>query len=340
LAVQAVFLGVLGVLAVQTIFLGAFGVLAVILSIMATKKRGLGRGLNALLGSSAKAPPATVPNVSAPAAPATTATTAPVDGSLRKLPVDLIQRGKYQPRHDMHQESLQDLADSIKAQGVVQPIVVRAISQGPQPRYEIIAGERRWRAAQLAGLQEIPAVIRDVPDRAAIAMSLIENIQRENLNPLEESRALQRLIQEFELTHQEAAEAVGRSRAAVSNLLRLLELTDEVKALVESGRLELGHARALLALNGSEQTQAARQVADKGLSVRETERLVKRLVSSEHKAPPPAKRIDPDIRRLQDDLSEKLGAKVSLEQGRGGKGKLVIDYNSLDELDGILERIH
>ena len=305
---------------------------------MATKKRGLGRGLNALLGGAAKAAPAA--NASVSATPAAALATEPVDGSLRKLPVDLIQRGKYQPRHDMHQESLQDLADSIRAQGVVQPIVVRPIGQGPQVRYEIIAGERRWRAAQLAGLQEIPAVIRDVPDRAAIAMSLIENIQRENLNPLEESRALQRLIQEFELTHQEAAEAVGRSRAAVSNLLRLLELTDEVKALVEAGKLEMGHARALLALNGAEQTQAARQVADKGLSVRETERLVKRLASAEQKAPVSAKRVDPDIRRLEADLSDKLGAKVSLEQGRGGKGKLVIGYNSLDELDGILERIH
>lgn len=304
---------------------------------MATKKRGLGRGLDALLGGAAKAAPAAVATA---AAPITAPAAEPVDGSLRKLPVDLIQRGKYQPRHDMHQESLQDLADSIKAQGVVQPIVVRPIGQGTQaPRYEIIAGERRWRAAQLAGLQEIPAVVRDVPDRAAIAMALIENIQRENLNPLEESRALQRLIQEFELTHQEAAEAVGRSRAAVSNLLRLLELADEVKELVESGKLEMGHARALLALAGSAQTQAARQVVGKGLSVRETERLVKHLQSQAQKPPVPAKRVDPDIRRLEEELGDRLGARVALEQGRGGKGRLVISYNSLDELDGILERI-
>ena len=300
--------------------------------------------MNALLGGAAKAAPV------APAAPAAVAVESasaavsvaePVDGTLRTLPVDLIQRGKYQPRHDMHQESLQDLADSIKAQGVVQPIVVRPIGTGPdnQTRYEIIAGERRWRAAQLAGLQDIPAVVRDVPDRAAIAMALIENIQRENLNPLEESRALQRLIQEFELTHQEAAEAVGRSRAAVSNLLRLLELTDEVKALVEAGTLEMGHARALLALSGNEQTQAARHVAAKGLSVRETERLVKHQLSSAAKPQPAPRRVDPDIRRLEQDLSERLGAKVSLEQSRGGKGKLVISYNSLDELDGILEKI-
>ncbi|MFP5507147.1 MAG: ParB/RepB/Spo0J family partition protein, partial [Gammaproteobacteria bacterium] len=256
---------------------------------MATKKRGLGRGLDALLGGGAKAAPV----APAPAATAAIPAGEPVDGSLRKLPVDLIQRGKYQPRHDMHQESLQDLADSIKAQGVVQPIVVRPIGPGTgnQTRYEIIAGERRWRAAQLAGLQDIPAVVRDVPDRAAIAMALIENIQRENLNPLEESRALHRLIREFELTHQEAAEAVGRSRAAVSNLLRLLELTEDVKELVEAGKLEMGHARALLALAGAAQTQAARQIVAKGLSVRETERLVKRLQAEAGKPPKPAKAV-------------------------------------------------
>ena len=303
---------------------------------MTTKKRGLGRGLNALLGGAAKSAPAVSTTAPALVVQDSAAAAAPIDGSLRKLPVDLIQRGKYQPRQDMHQESLQDLADSITAQGVVQPIVVRPIGQG---RYEIIAGERRWRAAQLAGLQDIPAVIREVPDRAAIAMSLIENIQRENLNPLEESRALQRLIQEFELTHQEAADAVGRSRAAVSNLLRLLDLTDEVKALVEAGQLEMGHARALLALSGGDQTQAARQVASKGLSVRETERLVKRLQSDAAKPAALPKRVDPDIRRLEEALAGHFGAKVNLEQGRGGKGKLVISYNSLDELDGILERM-
>ncbi|MFN2308730.1 MAG: ParB/RepB/Spo0J family partition protein [Gammaproteobacteria bacterium] len=292
---------------------------------MATKKRGLGRGLNALLSSTAPSPvPAEAPTAEAG------------DGSLRKLPLDQIQRGKYQPRHDMHPESLQDLADSITAQGVVQPIVVRPIGAG---RYEIIAGERRWRAAQLAGLQEIPAVLREVDDRAAIAMSLIENIQRENLNPLEESRALQRLIREFALTHQEAAEAVGRSRAAVSNLLRLLELAEEVKELVEAGKLEMGHARALLALAGPVQLQAARQIVAKGLSVRETERLVKRLQAEAGRPAKPAQVIDPDVRRLEQDLADRLGAKVVLEQARGGKGRLVISYNSLDELDGILEKI-
>ena len=266
----------------------------------------------------------------APQAPAV------VDGSLRTLPVDVIQRGKYQPRVDMHQESLQDLADSIAAQGVVQPIVVRVIAEG---RYEIIAGERRWRAAQLAGLHEIPAVIREVEDRAAIAIALIENIQRENLNPLEEARALQRLIAEFELTHEQAAEAVGRSRAAVSNLLRLLDLEDAVKGMVESGELEMGHARALLALSGTRQVEAARQVLARGLSVRATEGLVKSLQS-----PPPRQAAavtskDPNIRHLESRLADKLGARVQIRQGRGGKGKLEISYNSLDELDGILRQI-
>ena len=300
----------------------------------ATKKRGLGRGLNALLNTG-PAPGAAA--TSAAAMPA--ADTRPLeseDGTLRALPIDLCQRGKYQPRKDMHQESLQELADSIRAQGVVQPIVVRPIESG---RYEIIAGERRWRAAQLAGLQEIPAVVREVSDRSAIAMALIENIQRENLNPLEESRALERLINEFEMTHQQAAEAVGRSRAAVTNLLRLLELNDDVKRLLEEGKLEMGHARALLALHGPMQSDAARQVATRGLSVRETERLVRR----EHSKPPPTpviRRADPDIQRLERQLAEKLGAMVRLQHTHHGKGKLVIDYNSLDELDGILEKIH
>ncbi|HKJ08618.1 MAG TPA: ParB/RepB/Spo0J family partition protein [Gammaproteobacteria bacterium] len=290
---------------------------------MAVKKRGLGRGLDALLSSTATA-------ARSPASDS-------AEGDLRRLPVDVIQRGKYQPRIDMHTETLQDLADSIRAQGVVQPIVVRPISAD---RYEIIAGERRWRAAQLAGLQEIPAVVRDVPDQAAIAMALIENIQRENLNPLEEARALERLIGEFEMTHQQAAEAVGRSRTAVTNLLRLLELNDDVKQLVQHRELEMGHARALLALRGNAQSSAAREVVSKGLSVRETERLVKRLESgAAGGAPKPAPKADPDIRRLEQSLSERLGAGVQIQHSRG-KGKLVIRYTSLDELDGILERIH
>jgi len=311
---------------------------------MAAKKRGLGRGLDALLGSAARTAPAadntavagapelrSVPTSESPAtAPKTLA-----DGALCMLPVDVIQRGKYQPRLDMHQESLQDLADSIAAQGVVQPIVVRAVAEG---RYEIIAGERRWRAAQLAGLHEIPAVVREVEDRAAIAIALIENIQREDLNPLEEARALERLIKEFELTHEQAAEAVGRSRAAVSNLLRLLDLEDAVKQLVEQGELEMGHARALLALSGNKQLEAARQVINRGLTVRATEGLVKSLQRPAPAKPEKASK-DVNIQRLETDLSDKLGARVAIRQGRGGKGKLEISYNSLDELDGVLAHL-
>ena len=306
---------------------------------MAAKKRGLGRGLDALLGSGARAAPESAPAAAPPdlkAVPVTedAVATAP-DGALRMLPVDVIQRGKYQPRVDMHQESLQDLADSISAQGVVQPIVVRSIDAG---RYEIIAGERRWRASQLAGLHEIPAVVREVEDRAAIAIALIENIQRENLNPLEEARALERLIREFEITHEQAAEAVGRSRAAVSNLLRLLDLEDAVKDMVQQGDLEMGHARALLALRGAQQLEAARQVVSRGLTVRATEGLVK-SIQRPQPAKPVAVKKDANIKHLETSLSDKLGASVAVRQGRGGKGKLEISYNSLDELDGILQHI-
>lgn len=290
---------------------------------MAAKKRGLGRGLNELLAGS-KLASATTDDGAAVAVP---------DKDLLKvLPVDLMQRGVYQPRVDMHPETLQELADSIKAQGVVQPIVVRPIDD---KRYEIIAGERRWRASQMAGLQEIPCVIRDVPDQAAMAMALIENIQREDLNSMEEARALHRLIKEFELTHQQAADAVGRSRAAVSNLLRLLELEDEVCTLVEHGDLEMGHARALLALQGDVQREAARLVVAKGLSVRETERLVKRQ-QGESKPVVNAAAGDPNVRKLEEELSGKLAAKVKIQHGTKGNGKVVIQYNSLDELDGIL----
>ena len=295
-----------------------------------------------MLGSSARAAPAAdntavsaPPELRSVPTPDTSAPATPTDGALCKLPVDMIQRGQYQPRVDMHQESLQDLADSISAQGVVQPIVVRAIAAG---RYEIIAGERRWRASQLAGLHEIPAMVREVDDRAAIAIALIENIQREDLNPLEESRALDRLIKEFELTHEQAAEAVGRSRAAVSNLLRLLDLEDSVKELVEQGELEMGHARALLALSGKKQLEAARQVINRGLTVRATEGLVKSLQRPAPAKPAKASK-DSNIQRLETDLSDTLGARVAVRQGRGGKGKLEISYNSLDELDGILEHI-
>ncbi|NJD31415.1 MAG: ParB/RepB/Spo0J family partition protein [Gammaproteobacteria bacterium] len=302
---------------------------------MATKRPSLGRGLEALLGT---VTPATATEQDAGAPPPPRA-----DEELARIPVDLLQRGRYQPRLDMRPESLQELADSIRAQGVVQPIVVRPVglpAPGEVQRYEIIAGERRWRAAQLAGLHDVPAVIRRVPDEAAVAMSLIENIQRENLNPLEEARALDRLIREFEMTHQTAADAVGRSRAAVSNLLRLLELAEEVKALVEQRQLEMGHARALLGLtNQRQQAEVAALVARKGLSVRETEALVRRMLTrkDDQESEPPRK--DPNINRLEQDLSGKLGAKVHLQHTAKGRGKLIISYNSLDELDGILDHI-
>ena len=288
---------------------------------MPAKKRGLGRGLDALLGS---------------AAVAATNNEPVAESELRHLAIDLMQRGKYQPRVDMHNDSLQELADSIRAQGVVQPIVVRPIGGG---KYEIIAGERRWRASQLAGLHEIPAVVRDVPDSAAIAIALIENIQRENLNPIEEARALQRLLNEFEMTHQQAAEAVGRSRASVSNLLRLQELNEDVQQMMIRGELEMGHGRALLGLRGGAQSTAAAKVAKQGLSVRETEQIVRRDTESEKRARPKTTHLDPDIRRFQEQLSEKLGAKVQIQHSARGKGKLVIDYNSLEELDGILGHI-
>lgn len=290
---------------------------------MAAKKRGLGRGLDALLeGSSQDSPEEAVERG---------------DASLRDLPVDLIEPGRYQPRTGMDPDALNELADSIRSQGVVQPVVVRSLGSG---RYELIAGERRWRAAQKAGLHEIPAVIRQIPDQAAIAMALIENIQRENLSPLEEAKALERLIAEFELSHEGAAEAVGRSRTSVTNLLRLLDLEPDVRELVEKKKLEMGHARALLSIKGHAQTALANKVAAQGLSVRETEKLVRRQQSeADGSSKPDKRRRDPNLERLEQDLTERLGARVALEGGRGGKGKLVIRYNSLDELDGILERI-
>ena len=301
------------------------------------KKPSLGRGLEALMGSVALRPSP---------APSATQPNAPASEELAKLPLDQLQRGRYQPRIDMREESLQGLADSIKAQGVVQPIVVRPLDSPPLggnaqgARYEIIAGERRWRAAQMAGLTEIPAVIRRVPDEAAIAVALIENIQRENLNPLEEARALDRLIREFQATHQQAADAVGRSRAAVTNLLRLLDLPPEVAALVERRELEMGHARALLALPGRrQQTEVGALVAKKGISVRETEAIVRRMLAPKTAEPADEPARDPDVQRLERDLAEKLGARVAIRQSGSGKGRLVIVYNSLDELDGILAHI-
>ena len=297
-----------------------------------TPKKRLGRGLDALLSK----PVSETGSVTGEHAENE------VDDGLKNVPVDLLQRGQYQPRQDIRQESLEDLARSINAQGVVQPIVARPMGNGTKKqRYEIIAGERRWRAAQMAGLQEIPTIIRVVPDEAAIAMALIENIQRENLNPLEEANALDRLIREFDLTHAEAAEAVGRSRAAVSNLLRLQELADKVKPMLESRELEMGHARALLSISDPvQQLDAARQVVKKGMSVRETERLVKRMLEKPvRKAPAAAPAANGDIRRLEIEVSEKLGAKVKLAHTKKGSGKLVISYNNLNELDGILKHI-
>ncbi len=305
---------------------------------MISKKPTLGRGLADLLGTSRPhtAAPSPAANAPAPAPPG------PPGEELAKLPLDLLQRGKYQPRVDMRPETLQELADSIKAQGVVQPIVVRPIEgAGPSQHYEIIAGERRWRAAQIAGLSEIPAVIRRIPDEAAIAVALIENIQRENLNPLEEARALERLIHEFALSHQQAADAVGRSRAGVSNLLRLLELAPEVAERVEKRELEMGHARALLALsNRKQQVETAIIVIKKSLSVRETEALVRRLQQSPAGKTDAAASGDPNVNRLEQELAEKLGAQVAIQHSSGGKGRLVVSYNSLDELDGILAHIH
>ena len=311
-----------------------------------TKKPTLGRGLADLLGKAQARPAATVPvTAGAPPPVGVPDPKRPPPGEeLAALPIDRLQRGRYQPRTDMRQEALEELAISIRSQGVIQPIVVRPLEPTPAgeaPRYEIIAGERRWRAAQIAGLATIPAVIRRVPDEAAIAMSLIENIQRENLNPLEEARALERLIAEFGVTHQQAADAVGRSRAAVSNLLRLLELAPEVAELVEKRQIEMGHARTLLALtNRRQQAEVGLLVARNGLSVRETEALVRKMLTPPGERSPAApQRTDPNVSRLQDSLSDTLGAKVLIQQGSGGKGKLIVSYNSLDELDGILAHI-
>jgi ParB family chromosome partitioning protein len=289
---------------------------------MAAKKRGLGRGLDALLsGSSA----ATMQEEAVQ-----------VDSKeLQHLPLDLIQRGKYQPRRDMDPQALEELAQSIKAQGVMQPIVVRPIDKG---RYEIIAGERRWRASQQAGLDKIPAMVREVPDEAAIAMALIENIQREDLNPIEEAAALQRLQQEFQLTQQQVADAVGKSRVTVANLLRLIALPDEIKTLLSHGDLEMGHARALLGLPENRQVEGARHVVARGFTVRQTEALVRQWLNAPEE-PVKAVRTDPDISRLEQRLAERLGAPVQIRHGQKGKGQLVIRYNSLDELQGVLAHI-
>ncbi|PTU76786.1 chromosome partitioning protein ParB [Pseudomonas indoloxydans] len=288
---------------------------------MAAKKRGLGRGLDALLGGT------TVNALQEEAAQ--------VDSrELQYVPLELIQRGKYQPRRDMDQTALEELAQSIRVQGVMQPIVLRPIGGG---RFEIVAGERRWRASQLAGQEKIPAMVRELPDEAAIAMALIENIQREDLNPIEEAMALQRLQQEFELTQQQVADAVGKSRVTITNLLRLIALPEEIKTLLSHGDLEMGHARALLGLPLEQQVEAARHVVARGLTVRQTEALVRQWLSA--KPAPSKSKPDPDISRLEQKLAERLGSPVQIKHGNKGKGQLVIRYNSLDELQGVLAHI-
>lgn len=289
---------------------------------MAVKKRGLGRGLDALLSG---------PSASVLEAQAVRLE----EKELQYLPLDVIQRGKYQPRRDMDPQALEELAQSIRAQGVMQPIVVRPIGGG---RYEIIAGERRWRASQQAGQERIPAMVREVPDETAIAMALIENIQREDLNPLEEAIALQRLQQEFQLTQQQVAEAVGKSRATVTNLLRLITLPEGIKTMLAHGDLEMGHARALLGLPDDRQLDGARHVVARGLTVRQTEALVRQWLNTTEQ-PKKEQRSDPDIARLEQRLAERLGSAVQIRHGDKGKGQLVIRYNSLDELQGVLAHI-
>jgi len=276
------------------------------------KVKGLGRGLDALLAANQE--------------------NARIEEALRNLAVSLLQPGKYQPRTRMDKESLAELAESVKSQGIIQPILVRAVPGG---RYEIIAGERRWRAAQLAGLAEVPVLIREVPDEAALAMSLIENIQRENLNPLEEAQGIQRLIKEFGMTHQAASQALGSSRSAVSNLLRLLNLPPPVQELLMQGKIDMGHSRALLSLLPAKQIEIANLVAHKQLSVRETERLVHQIERPAIKKQP---RQDRDLLRLQENISAKLGAQVTIKSGKNGKGSIMIHYHSLEQLDGILSR--
>lgn len=283
------------------------------------KLKGLGRGLDALLGG----------DESAPVVP-----TAKQTDTQRELPVDQLQPGKYQPRSHIDQEALKELSESIKTQGVIQPILVRPVDDG---KFEIIAGERRWRAARMAGLQEVPVVVRDIPDNQALAVALIENIQREDLNPLEQAIGIQRLTNEFGLTHQAAAEALGRSRAAITNLLRLLELAPPVRELLAQGKLDMGHARALLALPALRQVELAHEIVAKGLSVREVEKRVGELVSRPKPRVP--RTVDRDVERLQDDLAQKLGTAVQLKQKGKGRGLLIVEYRSLDQLDGLIEKL-
>lgn len=286
---------------------------------MSAKKRGLGRGLDALLATNQSHSNKESVNR---------------NSELRKIPVEFLTPGKYQPRKDMSPEALEDLASSVRSQGIIQPIVVRQLGE---ESFEIIAGERRWRAAQLASLDVIPCLVKDVPDESAVAIALIENIQREDLNAMEEAQALDRLMVEFSLTHQEVAEAVGKSRTTVTNLMRLNNLNTDVKLLLEHGDIEMGHARALLSLEGEAQTEAAQMVSGKGLTVRDTEKLVKRLL--EPAKPIQKKKVDPDVQRLATRISENIGAPVLIDHNAKGKGKMVFSFTSLDELDGILSKL-
>ena len=280
------------------------------------KMKGLGRGLDALLAGSDK----------------------PQGDEQRNLPIDHLQPGKYQPRSHMDAQALAELAASIKTQGIMQPILVRAVTSAPgSERYEIVAGERRWRAAQQAGLNEVPVLVRQIPDEQALAMALIENIQRENLNPLEEALGLQRLIDEFGLTHQQAADAVGRSRPAASNLLRLLQLTAAVQELLMSGALDMGHARALLPLSGAQQVAIAQRIVQKGLSVREAEHLVQQILNPPK--PASSQPVDRDLLRLQEEISDSIGAAVAIRSNKKGSGKITIEFGDLDQLEGILGRL-
>ncbi|WOT05239.1 ParB/RepB/Spo0J family partition protein [Shewanella youngdeokensis] len=294
---------------------------------MTLKKRGLGKGLDALLSTSHAASKRLAPQ-------AEEITDNVVNDELITLDIDRLQPGKYQPRKDMSADALEELAESIRAQGIIQPIVVRTVSPN---QFEIIAGERRWRASQLAGLTKLPCIVKQVPDEAAVAIALIENIQREDLNAMEEAIALNRLIEEFELTHQQIADAVGKSRASVSNLLRLNGLNEAVKRMLENGDIDMGHGRALLAIEGDEQTNLARIVVSKELTVRETERLVNKTLNQVETTEKPTK--DHDVSRLESQLIERLGAKVSLTHNKKGKGKMVINYQNLAELEGIINKI-
>ncbi|MBX2857957.1 MAG: ParB/RepB/Spo0J family partition protein [Cellvibrionaceae bacterium] len=303
------------------------------------KRKGLGRGLDALLGSSSQKANNDTPAVetiraaSEAVAEISSPDTTTRDGVLKQIPIEFLQRGRYQPRRDMHPEALEELADSIKAQGVMQPIVVRQLGENS---YEIVAGERRWRAAQIAGLDNIPSVVREVPDEAAIAMALIENIQREDLNPIEEAMALKRFQDEFELTQQEVAEAVGKSRTTITNLIRLINLAEDVRTMVEHGDLEMGHARCLLTLSENNQRFVAQQIVSKGLSVRQAEALARKIPEVKDTENLP---VDADIKHLQTRLEEKVGVPVMIQHNSKGKGKLVLKYNTLDELDGILHHL-